>query len=116
MAVPFTVDPVPVYAGDELIFPIYELLTGAVGSEVPQNLAAYTFSAQWRRHPSAADSIPLVVDASAANIGRFDLSATPANTRAMAGPGFWDLQGTLGAEVETFIKGQTTWESDVTRP
>lgn len=56
----------------------------------------------------------LTVDSSSAAQGILTVTATPAQTRRMTGRGKWDLQGRDGEVTRTWLRGQTTWQNDVT--
>lgn len=108
---PATVPNVEVYAGDSVSFGTYRFLEDGVAL----NLSGYTFEASWRSEPSDATAVVLAVDSSGAASGVIVVSATAAQSRAMGRSGVWDLQGTAGAEVRTFVFGRTSWVEDVTR-
>lgn len=103
---------VRVYAGDTTSFYGYTFKTGAVADD----MSGWTFRAQWRRKDTDVEFLELIVDATQKNIGKVYVSASPATSTAMNGPGVWDLQGTsvLGV-VETFVRGVTVLTKDVTR-
>ena len=103
-----------IYAGDTTTFNPIRFLDGVT----PQNLSSWgSWLAQWRPTPeSAAALIVLTVNSSESNIGVIRVSATGAQTTAMAGPGWWDLQATLSGEVRTWVRGRTNWMQDVSRP
>lgn len=102
--------PVAVYAGDSTSFYTYTFTTGTVG----MNLTGWTWQAQWRKNVSVPEFIALDVDSSLASTGVISVSASPAATAAMDGPGVWDLQGTNGTQVKTWVAGVTTFTKDVT--
>jgi hypothetical protein len=112
MANPFVAPPVTVYAGDTLIFPVYQICDS---EEVPVDLSAWTWRAHWRKSPTSSDFIELNVDSSDSATGIFRLSATPEQTTAMNGDGVWDLEGTQGLVVDTPLAGSTVFRKDVTR-
>ena len=103
-----------IYAGDTHTFNPIRFLDGLT----PQNLSTWgSWLAQWRPTPeSAAAPIVLTVNSSESNIGVIRVSATGAQTTAMAGPGFWDLQATRDGVVQTWLRGRTNWLQDVSRP
>lgn len=111
-SLPPTVYPVDVYAGDTLVFPTYTITDA---DDVPMNLSGWTFTAQWRHHPHAADAITLTVDTTDAASGVIGISATAAQTRAMKQSGVWDLEGVMGGTVRTFLAGTTVYTQDVSR-
>lgn len=109
---PTEVPDVEIYAGDTVQFPTYTFIDDA---EDPRDLSAYTFTAKWRSNTAATDPLDLTVDATDKATGLIIVTASAAQTRTMGGPGVWDLQGTVGAIVTTFVYGATTWVEDVTR-
>lgn len=111
MSFPTRVDMVTLYAGDTSVWPTYEFLTDGE----PENLTAYTWAAQWRRTPDAAESVTLAVDTTELAQGRITVSVPAATTEAMVGLGIWDLQATLGAVVRTRLVGPVRVVQDVTR-
>jgi hypothetical protein len=112
MADPFVAPTVTVYAGDSLVFPVYQICDS---EEDPIDLSAWTWKAQWRKTPTSSAAIELAVDSSESSSGIFKITATPQQTNDMGTSGVWDLQGTLGALVETWIRGETAYTKDVTR-
>lgn len=122
MATPITAPTVNVYRGDTTPFFSYTVAVRTDPEDplslVPVDLVAAGWSnwvAHWRRSTSSADFIAMVVDTSQASVGRISVKATSAQTEQMIGAGYWDLQATRPSEVRTFVKGQTTFEKDVTR-
>jgi len=112
MAEPLVVStPVPVYAGDTTPFFSYTFANGGV----PDDMSAWTWQAQWRLKPAAENFLTLDVDASLAATGVISISASAATTAQMTGSGVWDLQGTRGDEVRTWLRGTTVFTRDVTR-
>lgn len=112
---PFTVDAVPIYAGDTTQFPSYTFSTDGVQSDfVTEGWSGWV--ATWRKYHRSAEMILLAVDSSEANLGIIIVSATAAQTREMNGPGVWDLQATRDvSEVRTFVTGITEYSVDVTQ-
>jgi hypothetical protein len=106
---------VTVYGGDTVDWPTYTLKDSAGNFRDLDDEGWTDWKAQWRAKPEAGDPIELTVDATAASAGMLRLSATSAQTEAMQGPGFWDLQATQGDRVQTFLRGRTKWVQDVTR-
>jgi hypothetical protein len=82
---------------------------------VPQDMSAWTFASEWRSGESSDNAVPFAVDQSTASQGVVILSLTPDQTRAMGHGGVFDLQGTDGGQVRTFLTGSTVWSLDVTR-
>jgi hypothetical protein len=114
---PFVVPDVAIYSGDAKEFPPYEVWDE---NDVPVDYVAAGWtgwSAKWRVTSDAIDSITLTVDASEANVGVFQISATDTQTPEMRPSGVWDLQGLDGdGKPRTLFRGKTTWVLDVTRP
>jgi len=109
---PTQVPAVDIYAGDTVQFPTYTFVDDQGEA---RNLSTYTFTAKWRAHAAASEAIDLTVDQTNKATGVVGVSASATQTRDMAGSGVWDLQGTVGAVVETFVYGPTVWTQDVTR-
>jgi len=85
------------------------------GSWVGDDLSEWSdWSAQWRVTDSAMSEITLTVDATGAADGVLVLSASEAQTRAMAGNGVFDIQAAT-PRVRTFLRAKTHWKQDVTR-
>ena len=103
-----------IYAGDTTFFHPVRFMDGLT----PQNLSTWgPWLAHWRPSPeSAAAPIVLTVDSSESNVGVIRVSATGAQTAAMGGPGWWDLQATRDGVVQTWVLGRTNWTQDVSRP
>jgi len=99
------------YAGDTFIFPDYTIQPGGVVTD----FSAYTWKAQWRPTAESATVVELTVNAAAANIGKFGISATAEQSATMAGSGVWDLQASLSGVVKTWLRGSTMGYEDVTR-
>lgn len=102
---------VPVYAGDTLSVE-YRFRDAA---DVPVDLSAWTFTAQWRVSVASGTVIPFAVDVSGVASGVLRLSMTAAQTQAMTSSGVFDVQGVNGSTVQTFIRSTTVFEADVTR-
>jgi hypothetical protein len=102
--------PVYVYAGDSTSFYTYTFTTVGAAND----LSGWAWLCQWRANPQANASIALDVDSSKASTGIISISASPAATTAMGQAGVWDLQGTLGGVVKTWLVGVTTYTNDVT--
>ena len=109
---PTLVPAVLVYAGDTITFPTYTI-TDSAGT--PVDLSAWTWRAQWRYVATADVAVELDVDDSQAADGIIKISADSTDSRAMGRDGVWDLQGTQGSTVQTWIYGPTEWVEDVTR-
>lgn len=109
---PIQVPVVPVYGGDTLVFPVYVIKDA---SGIPIDLSAWDWEAKWRRTAQSATGIVITIDDSEANAGKFTLSVAASLTRNMKGAGVWDLQGTLGDVVQTWLAGNTKYIEDVTR-
>lgn len=107
-----TAPPINVYAGDTLNFPEYVF---EASNDVPVDLSAWTWRCMWRRYPTSAEEITLTVDDSDAATGVIRISATPEQTTAMGYAGVWDLEGTSGDEIQTWLTGTTVYSLDVTR-
>lgn len=103
---------ISVIGGDALFSDEYEW---ADADGVAIDLSSWVISAHWRRHPTSSEFILLTVDTSQAAAGKLKFSATPEQTVAMAGPGYWSILGTLAGVPQTFIEGKTTWRQAVTR-
>ena len=108
---PVEVSTVAVYGGDSLTleYRFKDALDAAV------DVSAYTFTAQWRSTPGGDSSVAFTVDDTDAATGIIILSMTGEQTASMRSGGYFDLQGTAGSTVRTFVKGKTTFESGVTR-
>ena len=98
----------PVYAGDPWV---QGFAFGA--EETPEDVSAFTWSAQWRKSASSEAFIELAVDDSDAANGNLVVTATAQQTRDMGGSGVFDVQGVPGPS--TRIRGRTSWTLDVTR-
>lgn len=81
----------------------------------PMDLSSWgEWSAQWRATADSETAITLTVNASGAADGELVVSATEAQTRAMASNGVFDIQA-ADPVVRTFIRAKTKWRQDVTR-
>ena len=112
---PTTVPVVEIYAGDTFAWPTYTFKNeqGAVIDLVADGWT--NWSAQWRAKANAPEFIQLTVDTTGAATGKISLLAEPEQTRAMNGPGVWDIQAEDGEVVKTWLRGPTKWVGDVTR-
>ena len=105
-------NPIAVYAGDNLVVtPIR--VRNSDNSLFDFDAEGWTnWRAQWRNRDESV-TVDFIVDY--VNPGEFWLSLTPEDTRAMNGPGSWDLQADLDGVITTWLRGTTTWRNDVTR-
>jgi len=108
---PIEVGKLSFYTGDTFAFPDYTIKPGGVVTD----FSSYTWKAQWRPAGDSETFVELTVDTSEANVGKFGITASAAQTATMKGSGVWDLQATLGAIVKTWIRGTTMGYEDVTR-
>jgi len=114
MSGPFIVPDVPVYAGDTLTFPPYTFTEdGVVIDLVAEGWGSW--QSKWRVTPDAATAITLTVDDSAADEGVIQITATGTQATEMAQSGVFDLQATNSGVVRTWVRGNTSWQNDVTR-
>jgi len=111
MPYPIKIPTVAVYAGDSLVLAAFTLKEDGT----PVDFSGWTLVAQWRKSLTATGFVSLYVDKTDAATGRLIVSATAAQTRAMGQSGVWDLQGTQGSNVRTFVSGRTTYKGDVSR-
>jgi hypothetical protein len=111
VASPTVVPNVAIYHGDTCVFPTYTFKTDGT----PNDLSAWTFTAQWRMTRTSTDALDMTVDSSAAATGSITVSLSAAQTANIWSAGVWDLSGVRGSEVRTFVTGATTYQSDVTR-
>ena len=111
MTYPIVIAPVEMYAGDDLVIAAFTLKENTV----PVDFSTWTLLCQWRKRASDTDAIALTVDTTDAATGRLVVSVSAAQTRLMGQSGVWDLQGTKGSIVRTFVRGSTTYIGDVTR-
>jgi hypothetical protein len=102
---------VPVYAGDTLSVE-YRFRDAA---DLPVDLSAWTFTAQWRVSVASGTVIPFAVDVSGVALGVLRLSMTGVQTQSMTSSGVFDVQGVDGVTVRTFVRSATLFEGDVTR-
>jgi hypothetical protein len=104
------------YAGDDFALQFTLLDKPRAAGGVPQDHSGWTFTAQWRNRATDAADVAFAVDQTGAAGGVVILSLTPAQTRAIATSGVFDLQGVAGdGTVKTFLTGVTIWREDVTR-
>lgn len=109
MTFPVRVDAVPVYAGDATTFPSYAFTAGGD----PLDLSAWSdWRAVWSATRGTARAT-LALDTTRLREGRILLSCTSAQSRAMNGPGRWDVSAVRDGETRTFLVGSTTWREDV---
>lgn len=85
------------------------------GSNVPVDVSAYTFTSQWRASAAEPASIPFTVDQTNRAAGVVILSMTGEQTASMRRGGVFDLKGTAGATIRTFLRCTTNWTQGVTR-
>ena len=111
MPYPIAIPSSEVYAGDDLVIAAFTLKEDGVAVDFTE----WSLLCQWRKRASDTASIVLAVDKTDAATGRLVISATAAQTRAMGQSGVWDLEGTQGSTVRTFVRGSTTYMGDVTR-
>jgi hypothetical protein len=102
---------VPVYAGDTLSVE-YRFRDAA---DLPVDLSAWTFTAQWRATVASESTIPFTVDVGDAAAGVLRLSMTGVQTQSMTSSGVFDVQGVDGVIVRTFVRSTTNFVGDVTR-
>lgn len=111
MSVPTLRKSLPIYAGNTWIQPFVFKVGG-----LREDLSAFTdWACQWRLGNTQGDPITLAVDASEAANGLITITATPEQTRAMAGNGVCDFEAVDGSVVRTFVRFNTSWTEDVTR-
>lgn len=108
---PATVPKVAIYGGDTLTLE-YRFRDA---NNDPVDVSAYTFASQWRPYASDTSAIAFTVNQSDDTNGVIILSMTAAQTEAMGADGVFDLRGTQGATVRTFLVGYTSWAASVTR-
>lgn len=104
----------PIYAGDAATAGFTFTVPG---SSTPATLTADGWACMWRATRDAATAISATVDTSeAVSDAKITVTFTGAQTRTMGGPGFFDLQQTVGSDDPvTYVHGETSWTEDVTR-
>ena len=108
---PTIAPPISVYAGDTLSVE-YRFRDAA---NLPVNLSAWTFTAQWRATVASESVIPFTVDVSNVTTGVVRLSMSSVQTQSMTSSGVFDVQGVDGVTVRTFVRSTTNFVGDVTR-
>lgn len=101
------------YAGDDWSRSFTIKQSGTAVDLVAAGWSAW--AAQWRASAGTAANLVMTVDATHASTGVLVLALTGAQTEQMAGPGGWDLQGTIGGKTSTILVGSFTWTQDFTR-
>ena len=108
---PASIPAVAVYSGDTLTLE-YRFRDAA---DAAVDVSAFTFTASWRTAPSAATDIDFTVNQTNAATGIVILTLTAVQTASMGQSGVFDLRGTNGPVVRTFVTGATVHTPSVTR-
>ena len=110
---PATLPNIQFYAGDDFSRTLTFLRNDAPRDLVAEGWA--NWKVQWRKSRQSATFIEATVVDSQANSGIITITFSAAQTRAMAGPGVWDMQAVHNGQAYTWWTGSTTWLEDVTR-
>lgn len=105
-----------VYRGDDLTveFAFAEPAPNAWTIGAPIDLTGWAFTAQWRSAPDAEDPVNFTTTVSALT-GVVTIRLTEAQTAALSGDGWFDLQGVKDGETRTWVRGRALLTKDVTR-
>jgi hypothetical protein len=111
---PATVADKSVYSGETLSWE-FRFRTEPSPAGSPSDLSAWTFTAQWRSERDAENALDFAVDQTNKATGVIILTMTSEQTEAMAGGGYFDLDGYNGTDLVTFLQGRSLWTQGITR-